>query len=488
MLTYVLTTIVVLGGLYLIYCLLLRGEKLFRFNRFFMLLCLLVALLAPLDLFFFDALPAVMPQSFSLPEFSTIEGVSVAENGQEMTTHHVYTVTSGMSLKLLLQIIYSLVTIVLVVRLLRNLYRIRRSIKRRGYRLHEGVRLVPLESGAAPYSFFSYVFLDQTSINSDVTRSVVFQHEKAHAAQLHSIDVLLIEILACFLWINPFVWLFKRAIKENHEFLADSAVIRHGVMVENYASCLVQAVGNTNAAHLTSGFYINQTKFRIMLLYKSKRSKFFYSLKTIMAIGLLAVVLLFSAFSSSKNDAPFVVVIDVGHVGKDPGGLAETNEKVIALAVAKRLKALSDADQQVIIKLTRTTDEFMTLADRVTRAENYQADLFLSLHCSYDLEATTDNAIAYYCAENDYTEQSQATGLMLIKNYVGKYAEKGQLGVANFYVLKHFDGPGVLFELGNLGDSQEAQRLSSPEKQHEIAATIYHSLVALKNSRLLFSH
>jgi beta-lactamase regulating signal transducer with metallopeptidase domain len=50
-------------------------------------------------------------------------------------------------------------------------------------------------------------------------------HEKAHKEEFHTFDVLLLEITTIFQWFNTFVWMFRRPLKSEHEFIADSRVL-----------------------------------------------------------------------------------------------------------------------------------------------------------------------------------------------------------------------------------------------------------------------
>ena len=90
-----------------------------------------------------------------------------------------------------------------------------------------------------------------------------------------------------------------------------------------------------------------------------------------------------TATTSTASAKKYVIVIDAGHGGKDPGciGKGGTKEKTVVLSVAKKLKKELDS---IGFKtyLTRSDDTFLQLADRAAIAEKRHADLFLSLHAN----------------------------------------------------------------------------------------------------------
>ena len=87
-------------------------------------------------------------------------------------------------------------------------------------------------------------------------------------------------------------------------------------------------------------------------------------------------------FVGNARSRTVVVAIDPGHGGEDPGALGErgTQEKHVVLAVARRLKALIDVHPDMVARLTRTDDYYVSLRERTRLARSFNADLFVSLH------------------------------------------------------------------------------------------------------------
>ncbi|MCA8898849.1 MAG: N-acetylmuramoyl-L-alanine amidase, partial [Hyphomonas sp.] len=106
---------------------------------------------------------------------------------------------------------------------------------------------------------------------------------------------------------------------------------------------------------------------------------------------------LFRGTQPGASHGKYVIVVDAGHGGKDPGTQAAsgTKEKDVVLKSALELKRLLEADPRYTVRLTRETDKFLELEDRVTLARNWGADLFISLHADSAANKTVAGASVY---------------------------------------------------------------------------------------------
>ena len=221
-----------------------------------------------------------------------------------------------------------------------------------------------------------------------------------------------------------------------------------------------------------------------------------------------------AAASSAGRKAPprsskgHVVVIDAGHGGKDPGAMAITGgkEKDVTLKAALALRDLLEADGRYVVKLTRDSDIYVDHEDRVTKARNWNAELFISLHADaagsssvsgasvYTISARGEGRIDREASKNNWVipiedgTPQRLTGILsdLIKRETKtRSAEFAELLLpqleqagpvlrnthrsAGFYVLLAPDVPAVLLELGFLTNTDDAKRLQS-ERGREAAA------------------
>jgi TonB family protein len=119
----------------------------------------------------------------------------------------------------------------------------------------------------APYSFFNKIKLNDKQEGSDI----IAAHERVHARQWHSADVLLIEAIMIMNWFNPVVYLYRYAIKHIHEFIADRHALKAGTNKVDYAMLLLSQTFDTPVHQLVNPFYNHSLlKQRIMMLQKSK--------------------------------------------------------------------------------------------------------------------------------------------------------------------------------------------------------------------------
>lgn len=138
----------------------------------------------------------------------------------------------------------------------------------------------------SPFTLFRTIYLDQRLYHDRI--SPVRLHEEVHARQLHSIDLFITEIICAFLWFNPFVFLFKRQIRENHEFLADYYAQAGGDGLVRYMQAFsVELTRNFDPA-FASQFRSSTIKKRIIMLTnkRSQKIKKWYYVLALPLIGL----------------------------------------------------------------------------------------------------------------------------------------------------------------------------------------------------------
>lgn len=178
---------------------------------------------------------------------------------------------------------------------------------------------------------------------------------------------------------------------------------------------------------------------------------------------------------SISNISEATIVIDAGHGGRDSGAVSADNsifEKDITLSTAILLRnRLQDAGANVI--LSRSSDEFVSLDDRVITGHNYQADLFISLHYdAIEVANSMSGTTTYYYSESN----------LELANTVNRYlAQLGPLknnGVrhGNYYVLRANKQPSILLELGYMNSDIDIQHIDTIAYQSTIVEAVYQAL------------
>ncbi|MDB4033421.1 N-acetylmuramoyl-L-alanine amidase [Flavobacteriaceae bacterium] len=234
-----------------------------------------------------------------------------------------------------------------------------------------------------------------------------------------------------------------------------------------------------------------------------------------------------SVFANPDPVKPFVVVLDAGHGGKDPGNLGNGYmEKIIALKIALEAGALLSSYQDIKVIYTRDSDDFVALTQRGAIANKAKADIFISIHC----DSHTSNAFGagtfvlglHANKQNFAVAKKENSAIYLEENFEERYAQydinspesvigftimqeefldksiqlaksmqdlfaKGlkrndrKVKQAGFIVLHQTFMPSVLVETGFLTNANEGAYLNSKKGQSEMAAAIAEAVLEYKN-------
>lgn len=198
-----------------VYILLMRKESNFAIRRIY-LLSIIVA--SPL----FQLLPSVLPSPLLFVEQSIevmpidmvgkwVDIVATKESGVEFTTI-LFAIWATVASLLLIRLLYALGTIIDM------------RVKSTLHHSCLGDCLIHRGKGS-PFTFFNWIFISEC----DIDNNDVLIHERAHKRGLHSLDMLLAEVMVVVMWFNPFVWILRREVRDNLEYIADRDVITSGV-------------------------------------------------------------------------------------------------------------------------------------------------------------------------------------------------------------------------------------------------------------------
>jgi len=236
---------------WLIYYFFLRNEKFYNFNRAYLMTGLAVAFLIPLVKIHY-------PVKVFMAQAST---AAIAENIQMPVQQvDIYSV---------LFYIYIFCIVFLIIRQLFLLLKIRALIRSAGYTVVDNFRLVHSIETKITFSFFNYIFLNFRQ-TTEVEQQLILAHERSHIFQHHWIDLAFAESACIFLWFNPFAWIYLRSVKENHEYLADEAVIRNGYSPVFYRAALINQSFNASVFPLVNSF--SHYKFKRIAMMKKETS------------------------------------------------------------------------------------------------------------------------------------------------------------------------------------------------------------------------
>ena len=152
------------------------------------------------------------------------------------------------------------------------------------------VHLLPRAEG--PFSFFHWIFV-YPDAHTDEELNEILTHERTHARQWHSIDVLTGELACIVCWFNPFAWLMKREIRTNLEYMADEKVLETGHDSRTYQYHLLGLSHHKAAATIYNSFNVLPLKKRITMMNK-RRTRAIGRTKYLMFLPLAALLMLVS--------------------------------------------------------------------------------------------------------------------------------------------------------------------------------------------------
>jgi hypothetical protein len=241
------------------YKLVLEAAQMARFKRFYLLGSLLVSALLPLLSLEvnYAALAPVVPDTY--PPVRSF--LAARSTGSVAVAPQPFP-----DLTLYVGLLYGLVTLLLVSRFCRNLWRLTRQIVAHPHHAFHGATLVELPTLGLPYTFLHYLFVPAMAYRQGQLEAEVLTHELAHVRQYHSLDILLLEAVLCVGWFNPLLYWLKRAIQLNHEFLADEAVTQHYHNVPHYQRLLLSKLTTIPQPALTSALTFQTTKQRLLMM------------------------------------------------------------------------------------------------------------------------------------------------------------------------------------------------------------------------------
>ncbi len=288
-----------LAVFYGLYRLLLHRETFFAFNRAFILGAVGLSLLLPLvdiPVPFLKASAAPVPivmlglsSEMSLPASSPVGQV-------EDSVDYISWAELAFSL-------YLSVAALLLCRLLLRLWKLYRLIGSLPAEAHEGHYLIKTGGQLPTFSFFHWLFWDETQLLSGEETEQVMRHEWTHIRQWHTLDILFLELVTVVCWFNPVIYLFKRQLQAVHEYLADREASQNGSRTEYVQLVAAQLRHYVNPA-LVQPFNQPQLKKRIAMLQKSRPAAPIVWKILASLTGVIVFALLFACSGTTEKEEP----------------------------------------------------------------------------------------------------------------------------------------------------------------------------------------
>jgi len=268
----------------------------------------------------------------------------------------------------LLIIMYAAATAYMLFKLIRGFYNLQRivsqgeSMKLDDFTLIILPKSLPAKTATGSFSFFNLLVVshDDYEFHFDT----ILQHERIHIKQLHSLDILFIELLKVLFWFNPVLWCYKFSIRKVHEFLADQQAENR----DNYAEFLVSYAQNASSALITSHFFHSLLlKERIQMIYKNRTSNWLLYRYLIIIPVIITTVFITATrkrlIEVSSNGSPVrIVQTAAGNENKEPAKMeARPEKKSFKSKFKTRVKPqLPDNEEIAIQDTVKTKKRYFT--------------------------------------------------------------------------------------------------------------------------------
>jgi hypothetical protein len=349
---------------YFIYWVFLKKETFFAFNRFFLILSIPVSFIIPLV-----RIPSPFLTS-SLTEDTYIltqpAGIQIDRPGAPDILWLIYLLGVGL---FFLRFSYKIIQLFIL-------------IKRYGYQKHLGIKIVFIDKNTTPFSFFNFLFINKSNF-SDQDFNRIIAHELVHAKQYHSIDMILLECLTIFQWFNPFVWPYKKSLRETHEYLADNAVIAQGCSKAKYQLLIFEQHVGVKLFEFANNFNQSQIKRRITMMEKIK-SRGRAKLKVLLIVPIVCLLLIVFA-EPRPAKAPEQSSLSDAEIGilspEKPESPAVTEDKDKSKdkkkEMEKKLKEIKLKEKELKEAYTKTEDpeKRKAIKQKLAQLEKMRAEL-----------------------------------------------------------------------------------------------------------------
>ncbi|HEX8022975.1 M56 family metallopeptidase, partial [Mucilaginibacter sp.] len=362
------------GLLLIIYQMLLKGKTLYTFNRYYLLFSMLFSLVVPFigiesNIPIVDVIKPVKDAI----TFPSSKEMWLTEPQPQMPASHTVTTNDHINYwRYCLLALYISGVLILLFRFVRNLYIIKSIVKNGECLSYERARLVLVENSHTPHTFLNIIFLNKHDYHSKNIEKAILKHELTHARQLHSIDIILIELLQAVCWFNPFIPFYRKAIELNHEFIADAAAIDNTTDITSYQYLLLNTANQSNGLSITSQFNYLIIKKRLIMMTRSTPAINAIWTKIVTVPVFISAFLLFcskteafTVFASVKNPTPIIekALGDTTSTKQSPYKLVASNYPYTKDGAS--LAALKEY-QQTVEKYFEGTDRFIKHPAKIT--------------------------------------------------------------------------------------------------------------------------
>ena len=288
LLSYTLYSSLFLLASYLIYKIMLAGEKQTEVNRVIIFGLYAASFIAPALLAHGDDIAAKAVDTIAAVDFGEPEVMHIGTASSDLFTALILAYIAGMAVTAILTLV-SAVNIFII-------------ISRGDKTPRAGYTLVSVDDGkTAPFSWGRYIVASRSDIAE--AGDMIIAHELGHIRGRHWLDLVFARIVCVIEWYNPAAWLMFDELKDVHEYAADEYVLVHGFNARQYQMLLIKKAAGTRFQALANSFNHSKLKKRITMMYsqKSQGVRRYRALALIPALALAATIGQLPAVASVVN-------------------------------------------------------------------------------------------------------------------------------------------------------------------------------------------
>ncbi|MFD1604989.1 M56 family metallopeptidase [Flavobacterium artemisiae] len=317
---FILKSSGLLATFYFAYIFLLRKETFFNSSRFFLLAGLITSVVLPFVVYtkiiWIEPAPAPAP----IPTVSTtaaVQTASTADAVQDYNYTPVYKLQIAAEEKsfeinwnLVSLIVYGIGFVAFMIKFALDFYSLNAVLKGRKIQQQEDFKFIDVNENIAPFSYFDYIVFNSSLYTASELENIL-EHEKVHSDQKHTIDVLITRIFCILFWFNPIIWLYKKAILQNLEFIADSEASKKITDKKAYQYTLLKITTHETCVAITNHFYQSLIKKRIVMLNKnqSKKRNYWKYYAVIPALGAFVLLFQIETIAQEKKQKETAAVV-----------------------------------------------------------------------------------------------------------------------------------------------------------------------------------
>ncbi|MFC4479883.1 M56 family metallopeptidase [Flavobacterium chungangensis] len=344
---FILKSSGLLAMFYFAYIFLLRKETFFNSSRWFLIAGLITSVVLPFVVYtkviWVEVPPAPAPDPIITTTTTEVSSVSTSNHEAAVyDTQYKPTTVSvieeenfEINWTLVAAVVYAIGFLGFMIKFALDFYSLNSVLKGKKIEQQEDFKFIDVNENIAPFSYFDYIVYNSSLYTSSELESIL-EHEKVHSDQKHTIDVLISRIFCILFWFNPIIWLYKKAILQNLEFIADSEASKKIADKKAYQYTLLKITTHETCVAITNHFYQSLIKKRIVMLNKNQSNKRNYWKYSAVIPALGAFVLLFQirTIAQEKKQA------EVATIQRDTVKDTEQTIKITKNTTDKELKEL----------------------------------------------------------------------------------------------------------------------------------------------------